>query len=104
MKKVYGFFVIVSMAILCLGVGVKAIGKCDSLVVTGSQVLTATAYNDTKCFSGSIRFSYTNSLENVEINLSDAYIEVNGKKKVKSPKNGYTIGKNNPLTYEGSFS
>jgi len=100
MKKIYGFFVIVATLFLFMGIGAKAIGKYDSIITTGTQVLTATAYNDSKCHSGSIRHSYSSSLQNAEITLEEAYIKVGGSMKVK--KKDYKIGNNNPIEHSGS--
>ncbi len=97
MKKVYGFFGIVLTVFLCLGVGAKAIGQSDSMITTGSQVLTATAYNDSQCHSGTIIHSYTSG---TAIKLLEAYIAVNGSKKVN--KKDYMIGNSNPLTHGGA--
>ena len=100
MKKLFGFLVIVTTAFLCLEVGVKAIGRSNSIKTTGSQVLTATAYKDKDCHSGTIIHSYVSSMEASTIVLSVAYIEVNGSKKIE--KKGYTIGNTNPIAYSGA--
>lgn len=96
MKKICYFWGIVATVFLCMGIGAKAIGRYDSLTTTGTQVLTATAYNDSQCHSGSIIHSYTSG---TEIVLSNAYIEVNGSKKVQ--KKDYKIGNDNPIVHSG---